>query len=103
MSEWISVKDILPRNGQVVDIWAVYPPHKKCTAELLSDIGHHDPSDLDGWRVTSVTYQIQDLGEGAINVFTKPNSSGYMEFCVENEDVTHWMPLPEQPMNEDDV
>lgn len=72
MSEWISVKDRLPKIGQMVLIYnaAQYPFHVSIFERWESD------SDL-----PKVFYACGDEDAG--------------EYC----DVTHWMPLPESPMS----
>lgn len=68
MSEWISVKDRMPKNKQIVDIWR--DGERLCNYEIFKD------------------YKGQ---KG--NTFFEPIEFGVC--CVRN--ATHWMPLPEPP------
>lgn len=71
MSEWIKVKDRMPKEGQHVDIWA--GEHHNC-------------------RMTDYVLIKNYAGQKG-NDFFEPISSGIT--CVRC--ATHWMPLPEPP------
>jgi hypothetical protein len=70
MSEWISVKDRLPNDGEFVDIYIRSTANKKF-----------------GKRLTSVSYY---KGKFILGEDVWSNSVLY---------VTHWMPQPEPPNN----
>jgi hypothetical protein len=77
MSEWISVKDRLPEEGQQVDIW--YRGKRHASYELIVDYG----------------------GKKG-NTFFDPVAGGTSCIRIQgdvhcDEGATHWMPLPEPP------
>jgi hypothetical protein len=106
--EWISVKDKMPEEGQIVDIWEM--PRTQYLETALSLRGteyaneYYDDTMYNGWRSTNYKYSIED-DEGPISIFTECASRyltikqgrKYKTLCVENGEVTHWMPLPEPP------
>ena len=101
MSEWISVKDGLPDNGDVVDIWARHNSQTQMNTELLNSIGINDGTTLNGWRVTDVKYYTDDYGEGELHLFSKDAPLRRpIEFCVEEGTVTHWRRRPKPPTTE---
>ncbi len=69
--KWISVKDRLPENQEIVDIF------------------------YDGQRETDYIYEKDHNGEKGNNFF-EATESGFC--CV--RDCTHWMPLPGPPKDE---
>lgn len=108
--EWINCSDRLPKNGQIVDIWEMPLPQylKRALSLKGTDYGnkyYHD-TDYYGWRSTNYKFSIENDDIGVINCFTKLNekyfntpSGGYQykKLCVENGEVTYWMPLPIEP------
>ena len=71
--EWISVKERLPENTGVAPEVIV---HTK-TGEVT--VGWFDKTDREWWILS------EDIDYG--------------EMCVSFDSVTHWMPLPEPPMD----
>lgn len=110
-SGWISVKDRLPEEGQIVDIWEM--PLENRLKQNLSLKGSsyaekylHD-TDYSGWRDTDYKFSIEKDEEGVINCFIKCQhkylntftGSEYKKICVENKEVLYWMPRPTSPRN----
>ena len=102
---WVSVKDKLPEEGQIVDIWEM--PMTQHLERALSLRGtdyakqyYHD-TDYNGWRSTNYKFSIEHEDGEPINCFTKCNTRylsiltgrAYKKICVENGEVTHWMPI----------
>lgn len=75
--EWISVKDMLPKQGIVCLLYQTYPPTTmfNCMANLLP----RNFTIIGGFRLGKfISYQDQYSDEGL-------------------KYVSHWMPLPEPP------
>ena len=107
--EWISVKDRLPEVGQIVDIWRMHDTEWLQTVlslkgtQFAKDQFHE--TDYNGYRDCNYKYEIKHDDIGILNVFIKCTNRYLTEFdnyerlelLVEDEQVTHWMPLPEPP------
>jgi len=83
--EWIAVSERLPENGEIVDIWgfgspSMYPQNLK-----------------DGFRTTNCKVSTEKEDGEAYKVFSYKIVGTIYERIPENNDVTHWMPLPEPP------
>lgn len=78
MSEWISVKDELPKLEEVVWLWNGRFPYIGCRSLVGIE---------EGW-IWAVTYGSVFLDKGKITAD-----------CESDDDynITHWMPLPEPP------
>ena len=108
-AEWISVEDRLPEVGQIVDIWEM--PRTQHLQRALSLRGtdyakkYYSEPDYVGWRSCNYKFSIEEDDKGVLNCFTKlyekhlheQESYDYKKICVENGEVTHWMPLPAPP------
>jgi hypothetical protein len=96
--DWININDKLPNEGQVVDIWARYSEHVQWQKESILEANPKgweiNEDKLSGWRVTDVEYYRFHDGDVECNAFKKNKHS---DFIVENREVTHWMPLPKSP------
>ena len=73
MSEWISVKDRLPEDFGEVLVIVSGKPHENITLDGAYEIAEYDP--VEGWILEM-----------------------WPEWC--SGVVTHWMPLPEPPEEE---
>lgn len=100
--KWISVKDRLPKHGQIVDIWACYNKREKEIEEIYIRLNKKgwscvigNPEKLNGWRVTNTKcYHCEDE-DGKFISFEKGNKS----WVIDEGNVTHWLPLPDPPEN----
>ena len=79
MSEWISVKDRLPEEGQGLVL--VYAPNNKYVAFQLDEWSMQREAPV---SFSSATIEV---GEGWDN--------------FEFEEITHWMPLPNPPKEQE--
>lgn len=107
--EWVSVKDGLPEVGQVVDIWRMVQTQYLERALSLKGTDYankyYHETEYNGWRSCNYKFSIEKDDVGDINCFTALNerfltdkqSYSYSKLCVENGEVTHWMPLPTPP------
>lgn len=99
--KWISVKDELPEEGQKVDIWARYNDHVQRQKKSILDANVKgwgiNEEKLKGWREVNVKYDTFHDGDVLCHRFKK---NSHKDFIVENNEVTHWMPLPKPPHNE---
>lgn len=105
--EWVSVKDRLPEVDQVVDIWRMVQTHYLKRALLLKGTDYankyYHETEYNGWRSCNYKFSIEKDDVGDINCFTALNErfltdkQSYSKLCVENGEVTHWMPLPTPP------
>ena len=76
MSEWISVKDRLPEIGDDVLVWEKW--------STVPFVGWLDPHNE--WR--------------ANKEFVECNGNAIVVSCIQQDMVTHWMPLPPPPTQE---
>jgi hypothetical protein len=95
MYDWISVKERMPEDLALVDIWGFYSH------------GTYPMPLKDGHRIIDCVVSTGNDGEGSpdYKIFTGVSSSGRtVEFVAENFSVSHWRPatLPPTP-NFDDL
>lgn len=108
-SGWVSVKDSLPKKGQIVDIWATLRDDRFDLVMSLKGTdyarNYFHETDYTGWRITNCMFVEEYDEQGLTNCFIKctekylrPKDGRNFElFCVENGEVKYWMPLPENP------
>jgi hypothetical protein len=86
---WINVKDRMPEEGQVVDIWGFYKSYQF-------------PQDIkNGERIPDCKFLIDSGGGETNNCFCRQRLNGQIrdhEHIPENNDVTHWRLKPEVPI-----
>lgn len=105
-TEWISVNDRLPEEGQIVDVWQMVDTQMQNNIRGMENSRLHHKSDFTGWRSTNYRYSskqektgekyssFQKVKETTFNPTEYPN---YKELIVENGEVTHWREIPESP------
>ncbi len=77
--EWISVKDELPEDEQVIDVWM---PEIKKKNKRLENI---------------IFYKRYSLLDYRKNFFFQWNFNNETTIFLEENRITHWMPLPKPP------
>lgn len=78
MTEWFSVKDRLPPDREMVLLL-----HDLKLREKYSNI-YDSPSQITGYYMKECEYYVlNDLDE--------------FDYYIKTDDITHWMPLPEEP------
>ena len=78
--EWINVKDRMPKQGEVVLLYQTYPPDSifHCRA---------DPLPRNFYSVGGLRYDKKFIS----------NKDQYSQIGLEH--VSHWMPLPDKPID----
>ena len=90
--EWISVKNKLPKHGQIVDIWVVQ------NWDIINSRIARDEK-IKPHRVRDCIFKIEkDKDEGDAHIFIAEWKTHTWPFfkntwCVENFEVSHWMPI----------
>jgi len=92
---WISIKNKLPEEGQLVDIVARLDHQHQQIAEFLEDTTWRNPG-VNGWRVVDVKMKTYH-DDGTYHVFEKGFGRYTEDYCIENGEVSHWMPIPKLP------
>ncbi len=98
---WISVKDSLPEENQIVDIWQMINSQQQSNIKGLEGSNLTTKSDYTGWRSVNYRYSLKDKGKNQYSSFIKVNEKSlkdceyplYKELIAENGEVTHWRPL----------
>ncbi len=104
-SKWISVKDKLPKESQIVDVWQTPGTQSQNNSRGLENTNLYHKSQFTGWRSTNYKYSLIGKGKMSYSSFEKVNektfeiigSRQYKQLIVENGEVTHWKPLPPKP------
>lgn len=98
---WISCDDEFPAVGQIVDIWRRHDTNYQKTVDSLKDTDfgkkNYYERDLIGWRMCDMEFYTEFDDNGIIHCFRNPKSTYRQEYCVENGEISHWMPLPPAP------
>ena len=81
-TEWLT--DYLLANGVTVQKWIP-------VSERLPDVGDRCLCNVKSFAFPGSFYQ----------AILKYDKFGFVEDCIYTDDVTHWMPLPEPPKEED--
>lgn len=89
-NEWVSVRKRLPEPGQIVLVHQVYS-WKRFGAGSAITIGRLRPMDENHKPYWEFQYYRPDFRSGTI----MDNAI----ICPGNEYVTHWMPMPNNPIN----
>ncbi len=84
MGKWISVKDKMPPDDEFVLIY-----HKGCSGEYSAE----DPICLGYWICVAKSKIKNIFTEGLVDRWAVGSDRGFGE-------VTHWMPLPKSPEDE---
>jgi len=104
--DWISVKDRMPEEGQIVDVWETEDTQTQYNIIGLENT--HHKSQYTGWRSTQYKYSLvteqgddgqtyhsfEKVSDAYLNVMKYPMNK---QLIVENGEVTHWMPIPSTP------
>ena len=106
--EWISIKDRMPTVGQIVDVWQMPSTQSQERRRGLENSGLFAKHEFTGWRSTNYKFEKVKEGDEELHVFRKVKEGylcvhhypNYKELCVENGEVTFWMPLPIAPIKE---
>lgn len=93
---WISVNDRLPEIGQIVDIWFIDTKHNRDINNMLKGTNWYNNNIPR--RITNLKYLVKIDGEGEYSIFDNMlYSYEHKEYCIEDDEITHWTPLPEPP------
>lgn len=111
MSEWISVKERLPESGEYVLVWCgnvqvariekgiSMTERKAMQAGVLDDPAEPGWCASEGWRSHKRSNLFRECDEWGNNLvpYHWYANGGPMSWF--GQDVTHWMPLPEPPVD----
>ena len=91
----------MPNEGQIVDVWEKKDTQYHKLLESLKGTEYfkqyHSQKEIDGSRRTDMKYYTSSDEQGVINLFRELKEEYYKILCVENGEVTHWMPIPTMP------
>ena len=102
MNPWISVKNKLPKEGEIVDIWVIQN-WDNINGRMALD------KKIKPYRVHECTFEIEkDEEEGDAHLFIAEWKTRTWPFfkncwCVENFEVSHWMPITDKEPPKEEV
>lgn len=99
MSEWISVKDRLPESGKEVQICYEYEGYTKKHKDVCIGFFAHEFAEECGYQedLETLCDEETDAFYLAKGWYESIKHWGEYRFVRIDDDVTHWMPLPEPP------
>jgi hypothetical protein len=102
-SEWVDVNERLPEEGQIVDVWQMPTTQRQGQIKNLENTNLTCLWEHTGFRSCGWMFKIDKDEDASIFVrvsektgkaLSYPNNE---EICIENGQVTKWMPLPPIP------
>lgn len=91
---WISVKDMLPGRNHIVVVLRLWLPEYREEQFCLGYLDETDGIDADSPRWMAIPHSDFDMFESD---YPKPPAALFGQDARENVEVTHWMPLPDEP------